>query len=166
MEKVKKCCFTGHRPQKLGFSENSIKCDELKSILKENIISLIKQGVTHFISGMAIGVDTYAAQIVLELKKEYPDIILECALPCETQASKWREVDRETYFNILEQCDIDTLLQTRYTNDCMMKRNMYMVDNSDYIIAVWNGKPSGTGNTVEYANRKGKKIIEINPSQL
>lgn len=113
---------------------------------------------------MAIGVDTYAAQIVLELKKEYPDIILECAMPCETQASKWREADRIIYFDIIERCDIDTLLQTQYTNDCMMKRNMYMVDKSDYVIAVWNGKPSGTGNTVKYAIEKGKSVIEINPS--
>ncbi len=33
----------------------------------------------------------------------------------------------------------------------MMKRNKYMVDNSDYIVAVWNGTPSGTGKTVAYA---------------
>jgi uncharacterized phage-like protein YoqJ len=51
--------------------------------------------VTHFISGMAIGIDIYAAQIVLDLKKQYPYLILECALPCETQANKWREKYRE-----------------------------------------------------------------------
>ena len=41
-----------------------------------------------------------------------------------------------------------------------------MVDNSDYIIAVWDGKPSGTGNTVNYAQQKNKKILIINPSDL
>lgn len=40
----------------------------------------------------------------------------------------------------------------------MMKRNKYMVDNSDYVIAVWNGKPSGTGNTVRCA-LNGKKEV-------
>ena len=43
----------------------------------------------------------------------------------------------------------ETLLQQRYTPDCMHKRNRYMVDQADYIIAVWNGKPSGTGKTVQ-----------------
>ena len=45
----------------------------------------------------------------------------------------------------------------------MQKRNEYMVNNSDYVIAVWDGKPSGTGNTVRYAESKGKTIITIKP---
>ena len=44
----------------------------------------------------------------------------------------------------------------------MDKRNRYMVDHADYILAVWNGCPSGTGNTVRYAHKKGKTIIVIN----
>ena len=74
---MKTCCFTGHRPQKLGYAENSIQCDELKSKLEELIIELIeKEGVTHFISGVALGVDTYAANIVMNLKLQYPGITL------------------------------------------------------------------------------------------
>ena len=58
------------------------------------------------------------------------------------------------------------MLQYHYTSDCMQKRNKYMVNNSDYIITVWDGKPSGTGNTVKYAKQKNKKILIINPSDL
>ena len=53
------------------------------------------------------------------------------------------------------------MLQHHYTNDCMQNRNKYMVDNSDIVIAVWNGKPSGTGSTVRYAHEKGKTIIVV-----
>ena len=38
--------------------------------------------------------------------------------------------------------------------------------HADYILAVWNGCPSGTGNTVRYAHKKGKTIIVINPVSL
>ena len=153
----KTCCFTGHRPHSLGFSEKSNQCEILKTNLEKEIIYLVEEeNVTNFISGMAIGVDTYAAEIILELKKHY-HIYLECALPCETQASKWNEVDRNRYYDVLKHCDKVTLLQKRYTADCMMNRNKYMVDNSDFIIAVWNGKPSGTGNTVRYAKLNNKK---------
>jgi uncharacterized phage-like protein YoqJ len=48
----------------------------------------------------------------------------------------------------------------------MQKRNEYMIDKSDYVIAVWDGSPSGTGNTVRYAKQKNKKILIINPSDL
>ena len=164
---MKTCCFTGHRPQKLGYGENSIQCDELKDRLEELIIELIeKEAVTHFISGVALGVDTYAANIVLNLKSQYPGITLECAIPCETQATKWNERDRDVYYDLISKCNKETLLQQKYSSDCMQKRNEYMVDNSDYVIAVWNGKPSGTGNTVKYAKKKNKKVLLINPQTL
>ena len=164
---MKTCCFTGHRPQKLGYGENSIQCDELKGRLEELIKNLIeKESVTHFISGVALGVDTYAANIVLNLKAQYPGITLECAIPCETQAVKWNERDRDIYYDLLAKCDKETLLQQNYTSDCMQKRNEYMVDNSDYVIAVWNGKPSGTGNTVKYAKKKNKVVLLVDPQIL
>ena len=87
----KTCAFTGHRPQSLpfGFDESDDRCDALKEELREQIINLIEnEGVTHYISGMALGVDLMAAEIVLDMKKNYPDITLESAIPCETQAVK------------------------------------------------------------------------------
>ena len=48
----------------------------------------------------------------------------------------------------------------------MNDRNKYMVEQSDVIIAVWNGKPSGTGNTVKMAKQSGKKISVVNPYTL
>lgn len=169
MNKQKVCCFTGHRPQKLpfGFNEQDERCIKLKEALKEKIVRMIEEnGVTDFVSGMAIGTDVFAAEIVLELKKQYPQLWLECAIPCETQAAKWREADRDRYFDIISRCGKETLLQTRYTPDCMQNRNKYMVDKSDYIIAVWDGTPSGTGNTVRYAKKCDKEVIIINPKEM
>ena len=70
------------------------------------------------------------------MKSLYPCITLECAIPCETQAVKWNERDRNIYFDLLAKCDKETLLQQNYTFGCMQKRNEYMVDNPDYVIAV------------------------------
>ena len=79
---------------------------------------------------------------------------------------QWSEALRDRYFDIASKCDKETLLQQRYTPDCMHKRNRYMVDQADYIIAVWNGKPSGTGKTVQYAQQQGKPVRVINPITL
>lgn len=95
---MKTCAFTGHRPQNLpfGFNEEDERCIDFKKTLREQIINLIEnEGVTHFISGMAIGVDMYAAEIVLGLKASYPGITLESAIPCESQAAKWSEALRD-----------------------------------------------------------------------
>ena len=71
----KKCAFTGHRPQHLpfGFNEADNRCNKLKQVLKEKIIYLIEnENVSYFISGMAIGIDMYSAEIILDLKKKIP----------------------------------------------------------------------------------------------
>lgn len=169
MSEAKTCCFTGHRPQSLPFrfDEQDKRCTRLKHLLQEEIErQIVEEGVTHFISGMAIGVDMYAAEIVLELKAKYPQITLESAIPCETQAVKWSSALRERYYMIASKCDKETLIQQRYTADCMHKRNRYMVDSSDTVIAVWNGTPSGTGKTVKYAEEQKKTIVVINPETM
>ena len=158
--------FTGHRPQSLpfGFNENDVRCKELKALLTSLIREKIDNGVTHFLSGMALGIDCYAAEIILELRKEFPSITLEAIIPCANQSSKWSEQQVIRYNNILEQCDSKTILQQEYTPDCMVKRNRYMVDHSDCVIAVWNGKNSGTGATVRYAVMKNLPITILHPS--
>lgn len=69
-----KCAFTGHRPQNLPFrfNETDERCLRLKAELRKLIVQMIEQkNVTHFISGMALGIDTYAAEIVLDLKSQF-----------------------------------------------------------------------------------------------
>lgn len=169
MSELKTCCFTGHRPKNLpfGYNENDERCIKLKNILQNEIESLIvKNNVGHFITGMALGIDLICAEIVLELKKKYPAITLESAIPCETQAVKWSEKQRNRYSHIGKKCDKVTLIQHHYDKECIHNRNKYMVDSSDFVLAVWSGNPSGTGNTVRYAKEKGKRIIIINPLTL
>ena len=128
---------------------------------------LENEGITYFISGMAIGVDMYAAEIVLDLKLAYgSDISLECAIPCEGQPCKWSMALQQRYADIVGKCDKKTLIQKVYTSDCMDKRNRYMVDQAAALIAVWNGRPSGTGKTVRYALTMNKPVRIINPVTL
>ena len=100
---MKTCAFTGHRPKGLGYPESDGRCTALKEKLRSLIIRMMEEeGVTHFISGMAQGVDMYVAEIVLELKEKHPQITLECAIPYERQAVRWPEALRNRYFSIAE----------------------------------------------------------------
>jgi uncharacterized phage-like protein YoqJ len=164
MQKHYTCCFTGHRPNKLpfGYDEQDERCINLISQLKTEIETLIvNKNVTHFITGMALGIDLICAEIVIGLKEKYPFITLESAIPYEEQAANWTDNQRDRYYRIAELCDKETLLQHHYDKWCFQNRNRYMVDSSEFIIAVWNGEKSGTANTVKYAKSKNKKIIII-----
>ena len=133
------CMFTGHRPQNLSFrfNEDDYRCQELKRRLAILIREKIENGVTCFLSGMAIGVDCYAAEIVLSLKREFPNISLYAIVPCSNQSCKWNDKQIARYNSILKQCDKVVTLQDAYTPDCMQRRNRYMVEHSDCVIAVF-----------------------------
>lgn len=166
MERI--ACFTGHRPQSLPFGtrEWDIRCVLLKRRMKREILRTIQEdGVTHFITGMALGIDQYAAEIVLELKKHHPEIVLEAAIPCSVQHIRWTPEQQQRYQKILSACDLCTVLQERYSTGCMQRRNRYMVDKSSILIAVWNGNPGGTGSTVLYAQSRGKEVRILDPTK-
>lgn len=159
------CCFTGHRSSKLpwGSNERDWRCKDLKDRIASTIECVYSEGVRHFICGMAIGCDMYFAEAVISLRLCKPDITLEAAIPCEGQDLRWSRQLSERYDRLLAECDIRTLVSRAYTPDCMMRRNRYMVDSSGLIIAVFDGAPGGTLNTLRYAFRAGLKIIKLEP---
>jgi len=158
MERRTTCCFTGHRPDKLpwGRDEGHPDCLALKEELHRAVERAYELGYRHFISGMARGSDLYFARAVLALREEHPDVTLEGARPCESQADSWPAGERAEYAAILDACNYETLVQHTYDRGCMMRRNRYMVDRSARIIAVYDGVPKGgTAQTLAYALRKG-----------
>lgn len=170
MKKTNTCCFAGQNPNKLPIHNCSeISADtELKTILFLEIKHLIeKENVTHFISDMELGTDQICAEFVLTLKQFYPHITLECAIPYEEQASHWSDEEREKYFSIIEKCDTEKLLQTKYSDDCMEKCSQYMVEQSKFVLAVWDGSSHiHSGQIVQYAREMERNITIINPSNL
>ena len=44
----------------------------------------------------------------------------------------------------------------------MQKRNEFMVDNSDLVVAVWNGTSGGTANCLAYMILKDNNRISLN----
>ena len=156
--------FTGYRPEKLPFfGEDDPMCIDLKLRLSEQIGRLINDGADEFYTGMALGVDTWAAEAVLEHKKSHPEIRLIAAVPCPEQPNKWSAADKARYRTVLEQCDKVLTISPRYTNDCMLKRNRALVELCDVLVAVYDGKKGGTGYTVNFAKSGGKRIILIPP---
>lgn len=128
----------------------------------EQAVNLIEaMGVTHFISGVDLFLGQFIAEIVLELKRDYPEVTLECVIPCEELAANWTIAQRDRYFSIVERCDKETLLQHHYSKDCIRKKKEYMVKQSNYVLVVWNGKSGSSGKLLSIARTLGKIVILI-----
>ena len=157
------CAFTGHRPKSFPwrYDESDPDCVLLKEVLSEQIKALADRGVTDFLSGMAQGTDLYFCEAAQALRDDRPGVTVEAAIPCEEQAAKWPEQDRERYFRLVELCDFETVVQRHYDRGCMLRRNRYMVDRSSLLIAAFDGTLGGTMYTVTYAMKKGVEIVTI-----
>lgn len=168
-DKATTACFTGHRPSKFsfGYSERHPHYIQLNQRLQKAIETAITQGYTRFISGMAVGVDTWAAEIVLELQKEHPQIQLEAAIPCLNQEKLWPPTSQKRYRKLLEKANIITYVsKIPYRPRLMKVRNEYMVGSSSLLIAVFDGTPGGTAHAYYYAKAKGLKIFRIDPTSI
>ena len=161
---TKNCCCTGHRPNGFPFEYGFDKPKHtayLKTLEEKIKFAITEYGITNFISGMALGVDLDFAETVVKLKNDFP-ITLECAIPCPNQTLNWYDKDKLRYDSILKRADNVKLVSERYTAECMLKRNRYMVDKSELIIAVFNGiKKGGTWYTINYAKKENKVIVLI-----
>ena len=163
------CAFTGHRPAhfSFGYNEDDEKCLKIKRLMAEQIKKLVYEGVTVFYTGMALAVDTWGAEIVLDMKKTHPHIRLIAVRPCETQANSWTEEQRERYYNILALCNEVVTLHTHYTRSCMFECNRYLVDHAQHLLAVYDGvAKGGSAYTVKYAAKHGRQITIIHPDTL
>ena len=154
--RLHRCCFTGHRPEKLTRSEQEIKKD-----LEAEILQAMNDGFVTFITGMARGVDIWAGEIVLQLRKTNPNIHLIAASPYEGFESHWSAEWKERYNAVLEQADLVRFVCKGYSKACFQIRNKWMVDRSARVIAVYNSEPGGTQNTIEYAERNKVECFKI-----
>ena len=152
----KRCCFTGHRPEKLDVPER-----EVKKLLESAIKQAVEDGFYTFITGMARGIDMWAGEIVLKLRIHNSDIHLICTPPYEGFEKRWDVSEQKLYQKILEKSDYTKYICDHYSRSCFQIRNVYMVDHSKRVIAAYNGASGGTKNTIDYATRKGVEVINI-----
>ena len=143
--------FTGHRT----YSRHN---DQL---IQHWVEMLYMAGACRFRVGMAEGFDLAAASAVLVAKNKHADIELEVFIPWRGFEQTFSESNRRLYSLIVERATQIHYIAESYYHGVYQERNEKMVDGADYVIAWWNGKPSGTANTVRYARRVGCPVKNI-----
>jgi len=158
--------FTGHREKYLYGLENNV--NKGIQILTEYAL---KKGYRRFISGMALGVDLWAAEYILNLINEGEDLYLICAIPFEEHHERWSDKNKEIFKKIIKQVEnikgseIKIINSGGYSVRKLFIRNEWMADNASlclgcYIPTISNG---GTYKQLKYSKKKGLETIFIDP---
>ncbi len=149
----KNCCVTGHRE----IPENRI--DYVKQELQKQVVSAIEEGYTRFLCGFAEGADLLFAAVVAEEQKKRPELRLEAAIPYAGRL----KTKNQRFHELLLCCSDVKVICEKYTPSCFMQRNRYMIDQSERVLAVYDGRDyGGTYHTINYARSLEKDIRVIN----
>ena len=121
---------------------------ELRSWLQEAIREQVESGATLFLLGGYGSFDGIAASVVWELKKDYPEIESILVLPYLDRNVDASKYDGTTYPPLEN-------VPRRYA---ISKRNHWMVESADVVIANVKYGWGGAAQTLEYAMKKKKTI--------
>ncbi len=139
------CVFTGHRDLGEAFYSEA---------LLEAVRERIDAGVKIFLNGGARGFDLLAAEFVLSLQFEFPEIKLVVCVPCEGQDKYFSEEDKQRYRAVVSCADEVLTLSEHYFRGCMQTRDRFMADRADEMIAYCKKREGGTAYTVRYFQKR------------
>ena len=152
---------TGHRPDKLPDKQTGYKLPNptYKYVCQQIEKHLLELNPEKAISGFALGADQYFAHVCIKL-----GIPLIAAIPFKGQESKWPEKSQKLYKSLLSKAsEVVIVSEGTYSAEKMQIRNRWMIDNSQLVLAIFDGTTGGTFNCVSYAKEVGRQIITIDP---
>ena len=147
--------ITGHRPNRFENIEYAQQCchDVVEYLVHKN------DGVAmlSFSLGGALGADTWVAEACIKNRVPYT---LYLPFPADVQSKFWSKSEQaflETQCAYASKVDV---YGSSYNVKNYILRDHLIVDNSHYIICFWEGhRNGGTYNTISYANKRGKLIL-------
>lgn len=110
----------------------------------------------------------WAAEQILRLKEQpgYEDIELVVALPFVGHDAKWDQRSKRRMEFILQHCSKKEVIGNEDCRESYVKRNCYMVDQANYLVAVYDdvrNLRSGTMQCVRYARKNDVPVVLIHP---
>lgn len=145
--------FTGHRNLHGKDDKIVIKLEEILDEYKPE----------HTISGMAF--DMLAAEVCIR-----KNIKFIAAIPGLWQPNRWPKDFISKYHDLKSKAFEIVITDDNpyeYAAWKLQRRNEWMVNNSNLVVACYDGSGSGgTYNCIRYAEKHGKEIVYINPKEL
>ena len=157
-------CGTGHRPPKLGGYTTDV-FERLVELAEQYITEQCKAAIIDhddhqfsIISGMALGWDMALAQACITTYCKWT-----AAIPFEGQQLEWPKASQSTWQFLVEQADkVEIISDGGYAAWKMHRRNEWMVNHSDKVVALYNGDPlGGTAACLHYAESQGKTVDNL-----
>jgi uncharacterized phage-like protein YoqJ len=144
---IKVLAISGYKPFELGiFKNDHPSVFFIKASIKKSIIPMIEDGLEWILISGQLGVELWAAEVVFELKTEYPNIKLAVITPFLEQEASWNDTNKEYYQSVLAQADfIDAVTKKPYEKPWQFRlKNQFFIEKSDALLLLYDNEKEGS----------------------
>lgn len=144
---LKRLVVTGYKAAELGiFSQKHPGISIIKKAIRKQLVALLDDGLEWVIVSGQWGVELWAAEAVLELKREYPELQLALITPFLEQDENWSEDKRDIYRSVVGQADyVNSVTKSKYDGPWQFReKNTFLLRNSDGILLVYDEEQEGS----------------------
>ena len=141
--------------------------------MKNRLLPLLDDGLEWVILSGQLGVETWAAELVIELKETYPELKYAVITPFLEQEKNWNETRQETYRAIIAQADYhNSLTKTPYEAPWQfIEKNKFFMRNSDGILIFYDSENEGSPKFIKqsadrYAEKSDYQVLTITADDL
>ena len=171
---IKRLVVTGYKQHELGiFDDKNPGVRFIKKALENRFRALIDEGLEWIIVSGQLGVETWAAEVAIELKEEFPQLQLALLTPFLEQENRWNETNQERYKEIQRQADFHRSLTNRpYEAPWQfIEKNKFFLRNSDGILIVYDEETDGSPKFIkkeaeQYAEKNDYQVMLITADDL
>ena len=171
---MKSIYVTGYRPHELGiFNDKHPGVEIIKKAIEQQLRVLIDDGLEWVIISGQQGVETWAIDVVMQLKVDYPYIKYSVITPFLDQQKNWNEVKQMRYDELIAKADYVTSITKRPYEAAwqFIEKDKFIIDNTDGILLVYDedneASPKYVLNLVEkYQEKYDYTLFKINAYDL
>jgi uncharacterized phage-like protein YoqJ len=165
---------TGYKPHELGiFGNKHPGVSIIKKVIMNKLLSLIEDGLEWVIISGQPGVELWAAECVIHLREEYPNVKLGILTPFLNQEERWKDEMKEQYNVILAEADfVESISKKPYEDSSQLRiKNQYLVQKSDVLVVVYDEETAGSPSyyvteAVKKQEKQGYDIYYITPYDI
>ncbi len=144
---IKVLAISGYKPFELGIFKNDHPAVMyIKAALKKELIPMMEAGLGWVLISGQLGVELWAAEVVFELKSEFPDVKLAVITPFLEQEVSWSQNNTEWYKSILARADfIDSVTKKGYEKPWQFRlKNQFFIEKSDALLLLYDQEKEGS----------------------
>lgn len=171
---VNRVLVAGYKATELGiFSLKHPGVAIIQKAIRQRLLTLMDEGLEWVIVSGQWGVELWAAEAALELKKTNEALKLAVITPFLEQEENWNEEKKSYYQRILSQADyVNSVSKSKYAGPWQFQaKNKFLLRNTDGMILVYDEEQDGSPKYIrEQARREAASrdypIVGINAFDL